>query len=346
MFSLTRQDTAVMKGIAICAMLCHHLYTCPEMIGVGVVPYTGVLAWLGVLGKVCVALFLFCSGYGLAANYKPVSIEDDLKFIGRRLLKFYLNYWVIFIIFVPITIFVFHRPLSAAYCEEYVWGHLVLDIFGLLGWQSYNITWWFNTLIIILYLLFPLLHRAIRWKPWLVVLVGMVVMRLNTHVPFDTLDLCIWQFPFMFGIVWKLSEEKYVKILEWLAQHRLVAIFGALCLLIAFIIIRMFPVIPHWSGVRIDGFVACAVAMCVVTILRNSKYLMATFAFLGKHSINIYMIHTFFNGYWHPEWLHAGEWLRGGGELRYSYDYMSYSKCWIGIWKRKTEMQLDNEYFY
>ena len=206
--SMSKQETAVMKGIAICAMLCHHLYTCPENIGEGIVPYTGVLAWLGILGKVCVALFLFCSGYGLAATYKQGAFIDNLKFIGRRLVKFYLNYWVIFLIFVPITIFAFHRPLSAAYGENGVWWHLVLDIFGMQGWQSYNITWWFNTLIILLYLLFPLLYRAIRWKPWLAVLVGMVVMRLSSHVPFDTMDVCIWQFPFVLGVVWKLNEHK------------------------------------------------------------------------------------------------------------------------------------------
>lgn len=312
MFALTRQDTAVMKGIAICAMLCHHLYGFPPE---GVEPYTGVLAWLGVLGKVCVALFLFCSGYGLAPNYAPISIKDDLKFIVRRLVKFYLNYWVIFLIFVPITIFAFHRPLSAAYGEEYVWGHFVLDIFGLQGWNSYNITWWFNTLIIILYLLFPLLYRAIRWKPWFAIIIGMIVMRLYTCVPFDNLDVCLWQFPFILGIVWKLYENKRVHVQEWLAGHKAIAVIASICLLIATVIIRMYAIIPHWSGMRIDGFIACAVALSVITILRSSKYLMSTFAFLGKHSMNIYMTHTFINAYWFDGWLHSGEWMRGGSNF-------------------------------
>lgn len=310
--SLTKQDTAVMKGIAICAMLCHHLYTCPENIGDGIEPYTGVLAWLGVLGKVCVALFLFCSGYGLAANYQPMSFMEDVKFIGRRLVKFYLNYWVIFIIFVPITIFVFHRPLSAAYGENYVWWHLILDIFGLQGWHSYNVTWWFNSLIIVLYVLFPLLYRAIRIKPWVAILVGMMVMRLSSHVPYDEMDLCIWQFPFVLGIVWKFFECKGIRMQEWFASHRWTAILSALSFLCIAVIIRMYPIIPHWGGWRVDGFVACAMALCVITILRNSKSLMSVLAFFGKHSINVYMIHTFFNGYWHPEWLHSCEWLRGG----------------------------------
>lgn len=315
MFVLSRQDTAVMKGLAICAMLCHHLYGFPPE---GVEPYTGVLSWIGVLGKVCVALFLFCSGYGLAANYTPSSIKDDLKFIGRRLVKFYFNYWVIFLVFVPITIFAFHRPLSAAYGEECIWGHLVLDIFGLQGWNSYNITWWFNTLIIVLYTLFPLLYRAIRRKPWVAVLLGMVIMRLSTRVPFDTIDLCTWQFPFVLGVVWKLYENKGGKIQEWFVTHSLVSKGVSLGLLVVTVVIRTYPIIPHWSGMRIDGFIASAIAMCVVTILRNSKHLMGSFDFMGKHSMNIYMTHTYFNGYWHPEWLYSSEWLRGGATLLFS----------------------------
>jgi len=61
-FALTKQDTAVLKGIAIIAMLMHHLWGCPPD---WVEPYTGVLGFFGNVGKVCVAIFLFCSGYGL-----------------------------------------------------------------------------------------------------------------------------------------------------------------------------------------------------------------------------------------------------------------------------------------
>lgn len=307
MFVLTRQDTSVIKGIAICAMLCHHVYGFPPE---GVEPYTGILAWLGVLGKVCVALFLFCSGYGLAANYTPASIKDDLKFIGRRLAKFYLNYWVIFLLFVPITIYCFHRPLSAAYGEEHIPLHFVMDILGVQGFDSYNPTWWFNTLIIILYLLFPIFYRLIRFKPWMAILWGMLLMRLSTRMPINPVEIFTFQFPFVLGIVWKLYLEKMTNLKEWFVKHSAVAIAISIILLIGTIIIRMYPIIPHWSAMRIDGYVACAIVLCVITILRRSTNLMAVFAFLGKHSMNIYMTHTFFNAYWHPEWLHTGVWMR------------------------------------
>lgn len=57
-FVLTLHDTSVLKGIAICAMLWHHLFLLhPE--------YGYVVFHLALLGKVCVAIFLLLSGYGL-----------------------------------------------------------------------------------------------------------------------------------------------------------------------------------------------------------------------------------------------------------------------------------------
>ena len=116
-FNISLSDTAAMKGIAIVAMLCHHTFTCRPSFET---PYPEFLTALGILGKVCVSMFLFCSGYGLAVQYekgidKISTIYEKLiysiKFIVKRLLKFYTSYWFIFILFVPLGIFVFDRRI-------------------------------------------------------------------------------------------------------------------------------------------------------------------------------------------------------------------------------------------
>ena len=138
-----------MKGIAIIAMLFHHLYcSIPDWVE----PYRGCLFWLGDLGKVCVAIFLFCSGYGMAVKYaKTDGLKDKAKFLFKRFISFYTNYWIIFLIFVPITVLLFNRPFSAAYGENVnIIKRLAYDFLGIQGFQSYNITWWFNKLIILL----------------------------------------------------------------------------------------------------------------------------------------------------------------------------------------------------
>jgi len=314
-FSLSRQDTSVLKGIAICAMLFHHMYACP--IADDVAPYDGFLNWIGILGKVCVSIFLFCSGYGLSVQYqKTESLFDSVSFVRRRLVKFYLNYWTVFLIFVPITIWVFNRPLTVPYGEHVnVFKRLVLDLLGVQGYQSYNITWWFNRLIIVLYLLFPLIY-------WLThrigivfsILLGLCIFRLFQYLPGQSLLLGYWQFPFLLGVIWTMLDSnarvrKYLDIPNVNAfLFGVVIVLGVLC-----VFLRMdYHGTFWWSREKVDPIITVLMALFVLLIQNKRNALFRSFSFLGKHSMNIYMIHTFFNGYWHPEWLHMTGWMRCG----------------------------------
>lgn len=98
--SLSAKDTGIIKGVAICLMLWHHLF--PNAL------YSGgnsAVVFMAAVGKVCVSLFLLVSGYGLACQYSKVIAEAKnlkerfgvtTKFIAKRYVKFYTGYWVIF----------------------------------------------------------------------------------------------------------------------------------------------------------------------------------------------------------------------------------------------------------
>lgn len=309
-FALSKQDTSVMKGVAIIAMLCHHVYICqPEW--VATYPYW--LTILGVLGKVCVAIFLFCSGYGLATQYEKILCKtSDIKdkfyktiiFQFKRFMKFYSAYWFVFIIFVPITIFFFDRPLSAAYGENAnVLKRLFFDILGVQGFQTYNITWWFNKLIILFYLSFPILFITIKKTKWVGLLCSFVLMRLANQLGnVNYYDMMLWQFPFVLGIGWVLYQEKVAKWSNWIEKHFGLITIGVSLLLLLGILQRLYNIVPfgNITGVRFDGFLCLLLALCVVLIFKKMKYTYMVLSFLGKHSINIYLIHTFLNYYWEP----------------------------------------------
>lgn len=74
-FGVTLHDTSVLKGIAICAMLWHHLfYENPEY---------GHIVWhFAMLGKVCVAIFLLLSGYGLTIQMNKLLVKTQNVNLG------------------------------------------------------------------------------------------------------------------------------------------------------------------------------------------------------------------------------------------------------------------------
>lgn len=314
-FSLGRQDTAILKGIAICAMLIHHMYACP--IAEGVAPYGGFLNWIGIVGKVCVSIFLFCSGYGLSVQYRKVeSWQDSMPFVRRRLIKFYTNFWVVYAIFVPITVLVFNRPLEVVYGHHTLWykqvGAVLLDLLCIPGRDPYNVTWWFNQLILILYLLFPLMNWFTRKAGLLIsLLVGFLVFRFRKMIPGGICDVYMWQFPFLLGILWALAEKRIPTRLGTVLKNRwsiLVAV-----LILAFLILLRMRLQGFWPGSNMDPFITVLLAFLVWGIEGKDKSrICKCLSFLGTHSINIYLIHTFYNGYWHPEWLHMAGWMRCG----------------------------------
>ena len=324
-FALSKQDTSVMKGIAIIAMLCHHVYTCqPEWVEA----YPFILTTMGVLGKVCVAIFLCCSGYGLAVQYEKVlglttclidKLRTTIIFIIKRLIKFYSAYWFVFLIFVPITIVCFDRPLSAAYGENVnIVKRLFWDILGIQGFQSYNITWWFNRLIIIFYLAFPILYALIKYSKWLGLVLCFVAMRFADKFGIlNYYSLILWQFPFVLGIGWAVYQEKMASLSKYVQQYVLWIKIGVILLMMLGVLQRLYNIIPfgNITNIRFDGFLSVLILLVVILVIRDLRYIYAILTFLGKHSINIYLIHTFLNGYWcgAHKFLHTSELCRLGG---------------------------------
>lgn len=309
-FSISRHNTAVLKGIAICGMLLLHLYACP--ISDSIDSYSGFPLWIGTVGRVCVSLFLFCSGYGLSVQYHsfPKSFHSSSKFVLKRLIKFYTNYWTVFILFVPISILCFNRTLEIAYQGRPIIPSFIIDILGIAGYRSFNVTWWFNRWILFLYLLFPAIHWIThKIGAFPSTIIGFVILL----YPF-VYEIHLLQFPFLLGIIWEMTEESSQIIRLY---NRKPHLFLAICGMFTFLLVylRIFPPSGFLGTIYIDPFLACSICALVLCISSLLKRDMHVLSFLGSHSTNIYMIHTFLYLYWFPNWFHQSSSMRNGGNF-------------------------------
>ena len=106
---LSLNDTMLLKGVALLLLLAHHLFY--QGIGYNDVHLYGshyLVKEIGIISKFCVAIFVFLSGYGLTVNAEK-SLTSLKTFYVHRFVKLMANYWFIWIIFVPIGVFVFNR---------------------------------------------------------------------------------------------------------------------------------------------------------------------------------------------------------------------------------------------
>lgn len=203
-FSLSLTDSTRLKGVALLLLLWHHLfymggtqYTEWHVAGIPVIQQTGLAA------KVCVALFVLLSGYGLAvqATHKPMGYG---MFLRKRLKKLFINYWVMWLLFVPIGFLFFGWTLQGIYGNHAV-VKLLVNFLGLqyvFGYFGLNPTWWFYSLIILLYLLFPLLYRlAASRRGALGLWVFSGIYMVAPLVP-DVAALKVYLVCFITGVVW------------------------------------------------------------------------------------------------------------------------------------------------
>lgn len=290
-YSISLNDTNAVKGIAIIAMLLHHLfYSNPE--------YGVFVHEIGLVGKICVAMFLFLSGYGLTVQFSKVQITnkfnwggDTLQFEYKRFVKFYLNYWVIFLIFVPLGIFVFERGLEIPYGDEVnIPLMLFKDFMGINSFKSYNITWWFNRLIISLYVLFPLLYLITRNK-----FMGILLLLVSYRYPN--------YFQFICGIMVATHINAINRSLSTINIYFVstISIIGTIILCV----MRQMSTIPYAKGLFLDGYIAIFVSLSLVSISRLTNYQYKVLPYLGKHSMNMYMVHTFIFEYFFKDFIYG-----------------------------------------
>ena len=158
---LSKSDTTTIKGIAILLMFWHHLFLNSSQ-------YEGFTQQFASVSKVCVALFLFVSGYGLAKQYSSFGergFKTTLLFLLRRFTKFFLTYWFCFAIVILIGC-LFGYSLHDAYpVTRNTLKCFTLDAWGQMGYNSYLPSWWFNKMILQLYIVFPIFY-FIAWNKW------------------------------------------------------------------------------------------------------------------------------------------------------------------------------------
>lgn len=167
---LSPEDSNIIKGVALLFLLIHHLFYIRNGMFDDIVigGRYHLVNMIGQACKTCVPMFVFLSGYGLTAVAEKWETINLKQFYIHRFTKLYLNYWLMWLLFVPVGVYVFGITFDKVYGGHSVI-KLILDLLGLLnitGKLGYNPTWWFYSCIIVLYLLFPLIMTSCR-KRWL-----------------------------------------------------------------------------------------------------------------------------------------------------------------------------------
>lgn len=308
--AFTQKDTLFAKGIALCLLLIHHLfYEGNIKYPFNEISISGhqLFMEIGQYSKVCVAIFVILSGYGLSESIRlrPLNIKE---FYLKHLSKIYMNYWFTLAIFVPIGVLFFNRSFIEVY-KSHIALKLLLNVLGFqqyFGYYGYNPTWWFISAIIALYLIFPFLRTlTVNYRHYFLVIcfslmfVNVQSMHFN---PYETIKY--WIFPFVFGIY--CSENNIFYELECIrkkyAISNLSCLFIYIFLLIMLALQRTYGLLVTY--VMVDTFFGFTIILIGKDFLSKSNYFNKYMVIIGKHSFNIFLFHTFIYAFYFTDFIY------------------------------------------
>ena len=292
---LSLSDTNVLKGIAILMLLCHHALSGWHPIDDISIRGNGMVTTFAGFCRTCVAFFVFLSGYGLStvANQKG-GVGNIWKFYRRRYVKLMMNYWLIWLIFVPIGVFMIGRSFQSAYETNIVF-KAILDFLGIFYLvtgcvHGYNATWWFCSCIIVLYALFPLLYKYRHY--WLFIIpITIVIAFIAPRIPI--IQTCgSYLLVFFCGLLMTEITPPPMRL----------TIINKLLCIVAFITICFYRLFVGDASLW-DAAIVCT-GVALYKMFEFPELVSRSLAFMGKHSFNIFLFHTFFHYYYFTDLIY------------------------------------------
>lgn len=316
---LSREDTKILKAIAVILMLAHHLWAFPDRIAGGELKHllsflgTSSIAYVGSFGKICVSLFFFLGGYGvyISSYGKRYDIVTHVK-------RLYISYWKVFFIFIPMGFLLFGD--QTAYCQK----EAICYIFSNFSWKeflenftginfTYNSEWWFLRSYIIALVSFPIVCSIVekctaRVNILIVIISSILVTNvlptignieaigsLNNNYLYSKLFCqsapyvaCFWM-----GVV--VAKDGLLKRLEESLEE------NKLLNPIADVLIWGFVIYFRQVGIGDAMDIFYVPVLCVVSMnfVRRFKILQKALLAIGKESTNIWLIHSFYCYYFY-----------------------------------------------
>lgn len=293
----TKDRTLAVKGVAIILLLIYHLFEHANLVTSMEVIYSpfplqGFLMFSG-FGNICVAVFVLLTAYGITKGLlirDEITIKDAYSQAVKRFLKLMLNFAVLYVSVNVLWWYKFnYKPLYGGGWQGLL--HAVTDAAGLsmfFDTPTMNMTWWYMELAYILIFMVPLLTILVKKFGYYIMLLAFFAPAVVNFNP----DVERYLFTAVVGVCaaygnWpdRMMNLKCPKVLQWLLG------LGALVLCVP--IRQNFAVQENYDHI-IDAPIALLVVFVGGVLLSSVPVLNKVLQFIGKHSMNIYLVHTFF----------------------------------------------------
>lgn len=301
----TKEHSLITKGILVIMLLIHHVFY-PNNIGnYGVrtiISDEVVRNNIILFCRICIAGFAFLTAYGMCQKYKKAG-ENKKEFLRLniiRLIKLEASVIIVYLAAVLYKQFVMGESISELYIGEgkNIFRQLVFMGIDMLGLAKYagapqiNVTWWYLSLFILLIAILPfifMVYKKFRYLclPVLLLMPFTPVLILKDVFPSVCLGIA-------FGYEnWfeKLGNKKIIK--------KMIGFLVSLALFyLAYVLLPFEDMLSPYTLAFIIPYMVYDVISYIPIVSHCLK-------FVGRYSMNIFLIHTFIYMYFHSDFIYS-----------------------------------------
>lgn len=305
---ITKQQSNMIQGLAILMMLYHHLFSTPEALGI---EYISLLNFNGYnlelktawFFKICVGIYAFLTGYGMCRSLNSnietsidfiAKLKHDYKMILKQLINFYIQYFIVFIIFIPIG-FVFYN-------KTFVFVEFLKNLIGISS--TYNGAWWYVFFYVKIMILLPLinsffcLYKDKKSRIIYIIFYGIIIISTITiyimNKEFFTIIIEFFQPAFLlcFLVGYFISKFRLFELFFNILGNRIMTILGIIGI-ISVILVRM-KIAKDASSAGLDFIFVPVFVYGFCCILELLPKLQGFFKVFGSCSTFMWLTHVFF----------------------------------------------------
>lgn len=326
---LSKSDSMCLKGIAIFIMMFFHCFCSTRRIGdytVDFFPFTqNFFMNFSRSFNICVSIFAFITGYGLylSCKNKCVTPRDNLKWTANRYIKTFSGYWFVYVISFIVTMCYCGYPIEKYFGKGIGKGlsYIAVDflgLFDLFSTPTLNGTWWYMSAALIFILFVPIALKITKKTGYIPLILFLIILPRLLLEPgaIDGTNPYAFLITVLFGMLFA-QYDVFNKVLNIkLVKNRIADSIIQFVLWTALLAVSIY----FWIRFEQKYFFEYHFAFQpLISIIYCRKYIVRIpvikeiLAFFGKHSMNIFLVHSFFRSIFFADFTYSFKyfWLIG-----------------------------------
>lgn len=321
MNTFSKYDTEKVKGLAIILMMIHHCFLKTEQYAghaVSFFPFSEeTVNYWALFFKICVGMFVFITGYGLALSFKKVN--SKYQFTPKECTDIVVTRYIKLIsgfMFTLVCVWIYSFIASTGWFSH-VYGtglrayiYAIIDLFGLcnlLGTPTYVSTFWFMSLAQLIIFVMPLL--ILCYRKFGAIPMYLLVLTISATVPFSYPTLPRYSVCATIGII--CADNNLLAKIKNYNPIKKYPIFGKVLKFIVELLLiwilahfRQSTIFSKLMGLWDSIIPMLVIAFCFefinpIPIVKN------ILSVLGKYSMYIFLTHNFILSCWYNDFTYS-----------------------------------------